>query len=223
MFLLSRNHPVGDFGYCSYQWTDIDRDAYDELGIIPLLQHDLPAETPVVVACHYARYLPNWARGPRITAAEFRRLDATSLRRLLVWDIGAVDTTTTAPLLAVVPSEDIKPTKEQRATFTTNLSKKKSEGEWATSTPSVSDLLGTDLILSEYVHHAGPLAYAKSTDWAPIWAVFDKYATMAVAEHPAGRVRDCTTYRHTLQTIHQRLVREHISGSLIQTGDDDLE
>ncbi|KAK1814602.1 hypothetical protein LTR12_010988 [Friedmanniomyces endolithicus] len=213
IILLARDHPVGDFAYCRYQWTPEQQRLFLDHNQIPAFEHDLPPETPCIPVCLYARHHTNWHQGPKVTAAVYRRLNATSLNRLVLWDVGGQDTDASLPLMAVVPSDDIQPVAQQRAIFEANLGQKRgttSKNGWAARTPSVSDILATGLHLGEYVLPLGPLAY-DNPSWAPLYALLDTFAGLADFQHPDQCARDPTTYQHALRVLQTRLSQEHCS------------
>lgn len=98
-------------------------------------------------------------------AAQFRCLDASPEPQLIVWDFGRPETATRPLRLAVVLSDDMQVSVEQRAVFARNLALNKSRGDRNERNPSVSALLNTGLFLGEYaVGTGGPLAYKTRTD-----------------------------------------------------------
>ena len=77
-----------------------------------MVGHEVPAGTPVTPVVFYTRLVQCHSAGPKVTQAQLRRLNSVPDGRLIVWDIGGVDTRG-QPLLAVVPSGDIRPTPAQ--------------------------------------------------------------------------------------------------------------
>lgn len=215
--MLSRNNPIGDWGYCRYHWTPEDQEAFAS-SHTPRPAYALPAQVAVVPICYYARHQPTGHAGPNLTAAEFRRLNSSALRRLVVWDIGGPDVRGAQPLLAIVPSEDIQPTSLQTESLTANVGKNKNAGEWDVYNPNVSDVLNTGRYQSEYGIAAGPRVYG-SYDWATMWELLDAFTGMATVEHPRSFHRDPVLYRHTLQIVHERLAQEHREGQQVEGGE----
>ncbi|KAK3075567.1 hypothetical protein LTR53_001005 [Teratosphaeriaceae sp. CCFEE 6253] len=214
----ARNHPACDFTRHDYVWTAEEQRLFRELGRPPLYLHDLPESVSGVPLSYHARYRTNWYQGPKITAAEHRRLISTSLQRLIIWDLGGMDTQDSTPLLAIVPSEDVRPTESQTQAISMNIGRRKKHDEWDTNTPTVSDLLSTvqdesvsKFHLGEYVAPAGPSIYSGS-NMAAIWQLVDQFAGIATLQHPPGCDRIPSHFQHTLAALHTRLALEHRPG-----------
>lgn len=199
--VLPRSHPLGDFGFCLYQWSDEERQRHQEIPVPPRFIHNLPADTPFVPFSIFTRDLECDWQGPSLRAAKFRRLNACLEQKLLFIDLFGTDELEQARPFAVVPSEDIQPTEEQRDVFKRNLALPR--GEFPHRTPSIHFLLSTGRNLADYcVGDNGPLVYG-GYDWSKIWALLHSFCTSGVVEHPAGHVRAPHLYRHPLRTVYK--------------------
>lgn len=207
LVILANNHPVGDFGFASYEWTSQEQEDFMGSGILPKTVDDLPGLTPIIPICYYTRYSESTFRGPNLTAPQFRRLNSCGNHRLIIWNLWGPDETEQLCPLVVIPSEDICPTKAQRKLFAENLEVEKAT-EQISRQPWVSCLLNSGLFAADYVvGNRGPSVYA-GNDWCEVWELFDAFATGSQLQFPEGRVRDPALYRCALRDIHERLLEE---------------
>lgn len=202
MIVLPTRHPLGDYAFCRYQWTQHERDQYLLDGITPRAIHHLPPHTPLVALHIITRDLECDWQGPSIRAATFRRLNSCSERRLVIVDVFGSDEELQARPLAVVPSEDIQPTELQRDVYRNNLSL--TPDDFPERAPSIHFLLGSGLTLSDYtVGPTGPLVY-DAFEWASIWSLLLQFTTQNIVQHPTGRDRQASLYRHALRKVHEQ-------------------
>jgi hypothetical protein len=201
---------MGDFAFCDYTWTSEEQAAFWKTGSPPRTVSSLPAGTPLVPIYHYARDLECSFQGPNVTSPQFRRLNASSAGRLIIWDLWGADAAGRSCPLAVVPSEEISPTKAQRSRFAENLMVDKTV-DYTTRNPLVSSLLGSCEPLSSYtVGGGGPLLYENDgCDWAAVHGLLSAFATsLQPVMHPPGCPRTPARYRSSLTSLHLCLVEE---------------
>jgi hypothetical protein len=206
---LARDGPDGDFAYCDYRWSEREQLAFHSLSRVPATVHTLPAHLPVVCIFYCCKSLESGFTGPKLTDSGFRRLDMSAHSRIVITDISGPDTTHTGdindrPALAIVPSEDLRPTLTQRALMRANRDAKiSSQNEWEKHTPAISHLLNRGMFISQYCLPNMPLSGA--CDWG---AVRDMLNTMLSAQrfqHPVGFVREAAPYLQMLKEYNQHL------------------
>ena len=216
--LLATNHPRGDFGYCSYEWTPEEVERYNSEGLPPRAAHHLPAAAEIVPVYVYTQHAETGFQGPNLKASRFRRLNPCEERRLVFWDIGGPDTTIYPLPLAVVPSDHFQPTEAQVDLLNSNL-KKSAERKG----PNVSSVLKTGLFLGEYqIGTGGVLGYEEST-WSGTWQLLDRLSQPGYFEHPRGHIQATELFRHVLRDVHQKLQQQHQQCDPADTPDDALE
>ncbi|KAK1071482.1 hypothetical protein LTR74_003360 [Friedmanniomyces endolithicus] len=213
--LSARKHPATDFVYYRYQWTPEEQRRFSEDCHAPHTGDTIPSQAAGVPIMYYARHAATSHQGPKITARQYRRLNASALPRLVAFDIGGPDTRATEPLVAVVPSNDIEPTPAQIGNII------KHSYTWKEHNPSISDILNTGLYTGEYVAGAGPLAYGRSV-WPGLWSLVDSFAGLEPFEHPRHVVRDPLAYQHTTQVLNSRLAQDHCRG-IAELEEDDVD
>lgn len=135
-----------------------------------------------------------------------RRLDSCSQKRLIVWDLAGPDAVDN-PVLAVVPSEDIRPTASQRQKLAENAQK---NVKW-TQMPSLSAMLSQGFRLSEYCIGQGPQAWLEGTWAADMWELLDAFASQAQVCHPPGRAILTPEYRLPMKSANQILANQLLS------------
>ncbi|KAG8532802.1 uncharacterized protein KY384_002680 [Bacidia gigantensis] len=209
IFALSSDHPMGDFGFCDYTWTDIECLKLRKSSTTPRTIHELPAETCTVPLYYFVNSVECDFRGPVVTAPQFRRLNSCANSRFVLWNLYGLDGQNQSSPLSIIPSDDLHPTLEQRDRFSENLKVKKKEKHVKRS-PQVSHLLNSGLLAADYnIGKRGPLIYSESA-WHKLWQFFiDAASTQEEFKHPAGYRRDIGRYRCSLQDIHTRLIQEH--------------
>lgn len=204
--VLATNHLFGDLGYTRYTWTSAEQQRFLQDGTPPQYCHSLPSGVEIIPICFYTQHAETGFQGPNLRSAHYRRLNAHSQCRLVVWDIGSVDTVVRPMRLAVIPSEDLQPSEEQRTLMVNNhvLADRK-------PAPNVSSILSTGLFTAEYgVGSGGEMAFAETTDYdSSLWQLLNSFTLPEPLAHPAGMVRQPQLYRCTLQKAHQELEREH--------------
>ncbi|CZT16407.1 uncharacterized protein RCC_02250 [Ramularia collo-cygni] len=198
---LSRSSSSGDFGFILYEWSQPDQDMWRRYQRPPQFMHTLPPAVEMILITYYTRHEECSYQGPPVTAAEFCRINASKDNRLLIWDIGGADTT----MLALIPSNDIRPTEAQREKFRSNFGL--SAEEWKASTPVLSSLLCTGLQAGEYTI-SGDL-FSCGCSWDRVWRALHKFAAEDVVEHPPRRLRQAPDFRYTVTHVLSRLVCEH--------------
>lgn len=200
---LPRNHPLGDFGYTPFIWSEEEQTQFIRYKRPPRYLHTLPAIVEVVPILCYTRYVETSHHGPNVSAAEFRRLNASPAARLLAWDIGGPDTAPNSLIPLVIPTEDIRLSASQRDAFKGNLGLDSTQ--WKSTTPSLSSMLSTGLQAGEYsINGSGHLAFL-SDPWARICDLLDLFTQPKDAEHPMGHFRNTSLYRHSIQYVNQTL------------------
>lgn len=215
---LPRNHAFGDFGYCRYRWTSTEEHNFREYGIPPQVLHDLSPHVELLCICFYTRDIECTYTGTMLTYPEFRRLDSTHVHRLTIWDLGGADAIRRPLPLAMIPSDDIRPTASQRAKFEANKTRK--SDVWSLPTPTLGALLNSRFHPAEYtLSNGGPLAFAADI-WNDLLDQMDRFTGFDAVEHPrnSGSIREPVTYRHAVQSINQRQVREHARKGALDEG-----
>ncbi|KAI4238443.1 MAG: hypothetical protein LQ349_001123 [Xanthoria aureola] len=208
LLVLSHHHPIGDFALCPYQWNDQEQRQWMLWKTPPKTISDLPGVPDVVPICYYTRDLEINLDGPALTAAQFRRLNSCNNGRLLIWNLWGSDETTRLCPLVVIPSEDLGVTVAQRELFAHNLKVDHME-EYQQRTPTISKILHTGLIASDYiVGRQGPGIF-DGDDYGSVWEFFSQFTRLPRLQHPAGFMRDPAAYRCSLREIHRRLLQEH--------------
>ena len=136
---------------------------------------------------------------------QFRRLDASEAKRLVLWDLAGPDGNDERPHIPVlIPSDDIHATHQQRETFKAVLENPNVKG-----LPILSGLLNTGLLAAQYgVGEGGPPALQERT-WADMLHKLDQFLSFEDFSHPAGCVRHPADYRYTLRAMNQDLLKEH--------------
>ena len=215
LVILANNHPMGDFGFASYEWTSQEQEEFMNIGVPPKTVDDLPGLTPVVPICYYTRHSESTFRGPNLTAPQFRRLNSCGNHRLIIWNLWGPDETEQLCPLVVIPSEDLCPTKAQRKLFAENLKVEKVTKQISRQ-PWISSLLSSGLFAADYVvGNRGPWVFA-GNDWHEVWELFKAFASWSRLQFPEGRVRDPALYRCALRDIHERLLEEDMRDALQQ-------
>ncbi|KAH0175060.1 hypothetical protein KCU67_g434, partial [Aureobasidium melanogenum] len=206
---FSHEHPVCDFGFCRYSWTEEEKAAWETTGTPPVILSDLSGATPTLPLLYYVRSLETTFQGPEVLSTSFRRLNSNGIGRLLVWDLfGNDDLKRNGPLL-VVPSKHFEPTENQRTNFSENLKLHKRK-QHAIRTPVLSAVLNSGLTASQYaVSPAGPSVYYES-QWDALWLMFDDFlgSSTDIVEHPCGHLHKKKEYLCSLSELHERLVEE---------------
>ena len=210
--VLATDHPMGDFGFLRYKWTQSEQLAYSQSGISPKTVNDLPAYTPIIPIYYYVKDLGCDFRGPNLTAPQYRRLNSCRDHRLIIWNLWGPDEVNRQCPLVAIPSEDLCPTQEQRALFLRNLDMENNSGKFAERTPLISSLLNTGLLAADYtIYSQGPLNYhGDGADWSEVWKFFERFTQQSQLQHPRNCIRNSALYRHTLCKLNTRLVQEYM-------------
>lgn len=199
---------MGDFGFLRFAWTSQQQQAFLTRGIPPKTITDLPPQTCIMPLYYYARDLECHFNGPAVTQAHFCRVNSQSVSRLFIWDLWGRDGVDHSTPLTVFPSEDVRPTQNQRDLYANNMHNDYNK-QRSVRAPLVTHFFSTGLYASEYVVGSqGPLAY-DGNDWSEIWHLLHRFACSNLVEHPNGYVRHAALYRHPLLHFHQCLVKEH--------------
>ncbi|KAK3703977.1 hypothetical protein LTR37_014080 [Vermiconidia calcicola] len=208
LIVLASKHTWGDYGYCrQYRWSVSEQKAFAERAQVPRACHHLPADAEVVPLSFHIQHAESSFTGPNVRASTFRRLDSSTEFNLTIWDVAGPDAGTIPLRLAVIPSQDLRPSDAQCETFNRNLQLDKSRGGRDENNPNLSALLCSGLLATEYgVGEGGPLAYESENVWtSEIWELLDRFSSLEAFEHPFGYVRQPAQYRYTLKQVHQRL------------------
>lgn len=164
LVLLGRDHPLGDFIFVRYTWSAMESAAFLQSGKPPIPLHQLPGDTPAVPIYLYCRSKICTLEGLSLTSAQFRRLNASSLGRLVVWNLFRLDEEHRLCPLVVIPTEDITPTQTQRELYSRNLRRPQDE-EPPKPEPPLSAVLNSGLLATDYVVGGrGALGY--NEDWS---------------------------------------------------------
>lgn len=226
LIVLSRHYGVCDLAFCRYSWTGAEQQCFLKDGRPPQTAHSLPPPTACVPICFFARERECSFQGPSLTAPQYRRLDASSFARLLVFDIGGRDALGHPLLPAIIPSEDVSFTTDQRQIFMENLAKDRAAGEWTQKAPNVSGALSTGLFASEYAPAGGggPAEYGNPASYTPVWKVLDRFSLPHPMEHPRGFWREAASHQLTLQSVNQFIADQHFESrtSAAATAEDDM-
>ncbi|GIZ40154.1 hypothetical protein CKM354_000350600 [Cercospora kikuchii] len=116
----------------------------------------MPAVAEGTPICYLARYRECSFQGPEFTSTFFRRLNSTAQPRVIICDVGGPDVPAGPLNPAVIPSEDVTLTANQRRILAENHSK---EGEWLDKMPTLSDVLDAGMYTTDYAFAHGALAY----------------------------------------------------------------
>lgn len=212
LVVLSRGHPIADFAFCQYHWSPQEQAAFMRHGRMPCTISDLPAATPLLPLCIYStKQKEGTSRGPSLSAAEFRRLNSCSYRRLLLFDIFGVDGKDVYPPLFVVPSEDVSPTKSHRTIYSMNLKLAEQKAHMQ-RVPLLAEQLHTGLALCDYLISArGPLIFESDDTWGGVWALLRKFTGVDSFTYPEASEchRAPANFKVSVQEFHQRLAYEH--------------
>ena len=202
--MLATNQSLGDFGFGRYRWTQKEQAAFRQYARPPRAAHHLPYGYQVVPLSVYSQYAETCFQGPNLRPAHFRRLNSSTHRKLVIWDLGGPDTGARPLPHAVIPSDDFLPSDSQRHLLESNLQKSEEK-----KSPNVSALLHTGLSVSEYgVDGLGVLAYEEDC-WDRLWMLLDQFTIPGEFEHPVGHKRHALDYVHDLRQLHQRLRDQH--------------
>ncbi|GAB7364322.1 hypothetical protein MBLNU230_g4866t1 [Neophaeotheca triangularis] len=215
LVVLATSHPLGDFGYCRYRWTPEESLAFFQHAKPPKCCHHLPSQTELVPISYYTQHAEAGFAGPNMSAATFRRLDASFEPRLMLWDVGGPDATTLPFRCAVIPTDDYKPTEAQRTLL--------AEGSSRGYNPSTSAMFKSGLVASEYgVGVGGPLCFetTEQSCWSSLWSLLNRFTDLENFEHPQGCLREPHRYRYTLQHIHQRFHEQTMYGEELPDEDE---
>lgn len=207
LFPLGRDHPIGDYGFCQYTWTPTEKARFLQVGIPPRTVNDLPAQTPVLPILLYSRDLECTFRGPNLSSAYFRRLNACKEHRLVIMDLFGPDRSSFTLTFTAIPSDDICPTKRQRDLHAENLTKNR-KTEFETRTPFITFMLKSGRSAGEYaLGNRGPLAY-DDPEYLDVWRMLQNFVGCQPFYHPPSILRNPSQYRIPLRQIHERLARE---------------
>ncbi|EMD95255.1 hypothetical protein COCHEDRAFT_1201645 [Bipolaris maydis C5] len=212
IIVLSRSSSLADFAFCRYTWTTEQQRRFAEDQQVPCTISELPRHTSVIPLLVYSKTRESTSRGPSITATEFERLDASSSHRILIFDLfGSEGRNMYSPLLAV-PSNDLSPTQEQRNLFYSNKGKHKNE-EFEERVPLLAELLHSGHTPMDYVLSSkGPLLFEPELNpWGELWQLLDQILGLDSFSHPPAHKRCTTSYRVSIQEIHQGLADKHAS------------
>jgi hypothetical protein len=227
---LARNGPPGDFGFCRYRWTEAERNAFLKYSHVPAAAYDLSADMPIIAIFYYCRHGESWFTGPKIAPKHFERLNLSASNSIIMWDISGPDVVigpqsgaNGRPLLSIVPSEDFQPTVQQKAKIESNS--KKLSDNWETVTPSISSMLNTGLVVTDYNLPRMPMDPA--CDWSSVWSFLNDLSLHNRFEHPRGFSRDSKVYRQPLRAINQELAqywdaRTRTESQDSESGDDEV-
>ncbi|KAK5703512.1 hypothetical protein LTR17_022024 [Elasticomyces elasticus] len=199
---LATNHPEGDVAFCRYQWTSAESKMFITTRRPPLVAHHLPPDAELVPLCYYTQYAESSHQGPMLRARQFRRLDSCKGSRLVIWDLGGHDTSAQPWMPVVIPTDDIRATASQQQTLHRALDER-------TNTPLVAAVLATGLRASEYaVRQQGPEVYRQAA-WGAMWESLFSFLALQPTEHPAGKLRNPSAFRRTMQALNQTLADQH--------------
>ncbi|KAK5722362.1 hypothetical protein LTR15_005592 [Elasticomyces elasticus] len=234
LLVLSFEHEVGDFMYCCYVWTKAEQDLWLTESIPPITLDHVCGDVPGVPVIYFTRNLEMSFNGPALRTAPFRRLDLFDGPRLLVWNLWGVDGATVAgegldsvvdeessdidgPLacgsLVIVPSEDVRPTDDQRKLYSKNAQVNTKTDKQA-QTPAVAMLLNTTPFLADYtVGNTGSAVFERGCDWAAVCQLFRQFAEAQQLTHPRNHIRKASDYRYEVREVHERLVARHRASS----------
>ncbi|KAH0353181.1 hypothetical protein KCU81_g1792, partial [Aureobasidium melanogenum] len=211
LLVLAADHPLGDFGFCHYVWSDAEKRGFVNKGIPPVTVDNLPAGTAMTPVYLYSKSIETNFHGPSLSSAQFRRLNSCGEARLLCIDLFGHDDLDSMDPVLVIPTPDFWPTDEQKLVFQKNLGLHKDE-EFAARTPHLSSLLNTGLLAGHYrVSSGGPID-TSSEMWGALWCLFMKFAGTDTFEHPVGTLRSPGTFQSSLRLLNQRLSQEDSRG-----------
>lgn len=211
LVVLSRDHPLGDFGFCQYRWTQEERDAFLKIGRPPCYIHNLPSSTPMVPLYLFCRSRANTSRGPSLSTPEVVRINHSTYARLLIFDTLGEDGGNFHGPLLLVPSDDISLTKDQWSEHIKNMEKNKKK-EFSGRVSLLAEQLHSGLLISDYlVRSGGHLLYESDRAWQDVWELLQRFMGSEDFHYPAQqqRSRSPRPYQIPLRTIHQSLVQRH--------------
>ena len=212
LFVLAREHPTADFGYCRYQWSEREKEVFLLSNQPPRTISHLPMSTPVVPTLVYAKHRAGSSRGPILTPSEFKRLDACNAGRLLFFDMFGLEGHDVCSPVVAIPSEDISISSVDRDRYWTNLAKHK-RNEYMARSPLLAQQIHRPNAVTDYILCAtGPLIFERSsghTQWADIWELLHACSDVNGFSHPPGSQRLPEQFRVTVRQLHQSLADYH--------------
>jgi hypothetical protein len=206
---LSPEHPMGDFAFCLYDWTEAERAAFFSSQTTPKTLHELPPATPLTTLYVFARDAEMTRQGPLLTSPQFRRVNSCVEHRLLMFDImsSEVDTTTLGPVF-FIPTQDMSPLEAHMSIHEENLSRNKNE-KFSDRVPLVSEMLHSGRAVTDYVVGArGPLLYDKIGGASVIWKLLCSFAGRKPFQYPSTIERQPHEHHATVQRLNERLLEE---------------
>ncbi|KAF2672845.1 hypothetical protein BT63DRAFT_436691 [Microthyrium microscopicum] len=207
LLIQASEHPVADLAYARYKWTEREQHSFLEHGIPPRTIHRMPPKTPLVAVLYYWRKAAIDHQGPNLSVSTFRRWD-NKFAKLIIVDFWSGDQpveSVSLPYL-LIPSDDVRPTEEQRARYFQNLDMRDNR----TLVAVLCYLLGCGVSLTSYrVAVLGPQSYdGLDRAWSSMIKILDKFISDEYVHHPHGNEHWAVRYRTTLQALNQELARD---------------
>ena len=156
----------------------------------------------------FARDLKCNSDDSTVIVTRFRRINAFSISRLFIWNLWKRDGINQLSSLSLVPSNHIRPSKEQRKLYVKNMHNDYNK-QYFIKAPLPTHLLSTDLYASEYVVDSQEPLEWDGMDWSEIWKLLDQFGRADKVEHPKGYIHHTARYMHPLVDFHSSLVKEH--------------
>jgi len=212
--VLSPTHPMADFAYSRYRWSEAEQVAFLSRKKPPSTLSHLTPLTPVVLVHIYSKARAGTSRGPILTPAEFQRLDGHGACRLLFFDMFGVEGRDVSSPLIAIPSDDISVPTEDRNRYKAN-NEKNTRIEYMTRSPLLSQHIHTQHALADYtLSTPGPMIFERpdtTTQWADVWQLLNSCSGTQGFLYPAGTQRSPEKFRVTIQEVHQALADQHAS------------
>lgn len=203
--------PLQQYAFCHYRWTPDEQASYLRLQRPPHNASTLSPATPVLLVAFQSQVCTSSACGPTLPCAKFELMDDPNRPRcIFAWDLGGPDSANEPLFPAIIPSEDIQPTKTQKAHYQLTARGLDHNGRRThprnLAVPSLTALLATRMIASDYAEHVGPLIYdRRGCDWSLVMGVLRQFLGERAFRYPArgGQMRDPGHYVHPLRSFSQ--------------------
>lgn len=203
--------------FVNYRWTEDEKRAYDK-GVLPQSLSQCRGNLVGVPLLLFTQTNATRHAGPMVSGPQFRRLNACSLPRIILWGLWGEEAQqdySFANSLAIIPSTDFRPTRSQRHAFKAFNTKQNSDNSsnYAPNLPYLGECLCTGLSPSEYtVTRRGPLLFDGIPIWEDLWTLLSQLMRpgpdLLYPQHPKGIWRCRDDFRTTISTVHQSTADE---------------
>jgi len=214
LFVLPREHSLGDFAYCRYIWTADDQEDYLDRKIPPLTISDLPPSVPVVPMLAFTKNRAGTSRGPILSPSEFHRINQSDQCRLLLFDMFGIEGRNLFGPLTIIPTDDVSISSKDRTHYEDSF-RKDNHLEFMERSPLLSQQLHTGYAITDYTLSAlGPIVLSNvrpQDQWKDVWHLLEACSRDTPFFHPPGFQRSPYRFQLPLHEVHQLLVDRHAS------------